>query len=188
VATHGTYAALLRAVNLGPNNRVPMGELRSSLAALGLEDVATYVQSGNAVFRAGGRGSDGLARCIERRIAADFGLDVAVLLRTRSELERIVGANPFLDREENPVRLHVAFMDRAPARGAVAELDPERSPPDAFAVRRREIYLHFPGGSGRSKLTIGYFEKRLGVRATARNWKTVTKLLELTRELEGGAR
>jgi len=174
-----TFVALLRGINVGGRTIIPMAELRSSLSDLGLQDVVTYVQSGNVVFRADGCDSGGLAAQVEERIASEFGLGVSVLLRTPSELRAIAKRNPFLQRGEDSSRLHVIFLDRKPAAAAAAQLDPERSPPDEFAPAGREIYLYLPNGAGRSKLTLDYFEKRLEVRATMRNWRTLTKLIEL---------
>jgi uncharacterized protein (DUF1697 family) len=173
-----TFAALLRGVNLAGRNRVSMPELRSALEALGLEDVATYIQSGNVVFRSAG-GAKTLAAAIEAQVAEAFGIEVVVLLRTPAELAKVADGNPFL-READPARLHVLFLSGKPSAKAVAQLDPERSPPDKFKLEGREIYLHTPNGFGRSKLTVDYFERRLGVAGTARNWKTVTKLVALT--------
>ncbi len=175
-----TFAALLRGINVGGRNTIPMAELRSVLSSLGLEDVATYIQSGNAVFRSGAAPGQ-IARRIERGIAEVFSTDTTVVLRTAAELERIAGGNPFLEGEENLSRLHVVFLGDEPAPEAVAHLDPERSPPDVFTVRGSEIYVRYPNGAGRSKLTNDYFERTLGVRATARNWNTVLRLVELTR-------
>jgi uncharacterized protein (DUF1697 family) len=174
-----TLVALLRGINVGGKSRVPMAELRSTLESLGLEDVTTYIQSGNVVCRSRTAGTPALASRIERRIRKDFGLDVAVLLRTPTELAKVVKSNPFVRAGADPAKLHVVFMDSVPTRKAVAGLDPERSARDEFELRGREIYLHLPNGFGRSKLTIDYFERRLGVRATARNWKTVNKLIAL---------
>jgi uncharacterized protein (DUF1697 family) len=175
-----TFVALLRGINVGGKAMIPMAELRSSLSALGFEDVVTYVQSGNVVFRTPSGDAPDLAARIEDRVAADFGFGVAVLLRTPSELEAIAAGNPFLSGRADPSQLHVMFLDGQPAAGAAAQLDPDRSPPDEFALQGREIYLRLPNGAGRSKLTLDYFEKRLAVRATARNWRTLTKLVELT--------
>jgi uncharacterized protein (DUF1697 family) len=174
-----TLVALLRGINVGGKNRVPMSELKSELTALGLDDVVTYVQSGNVVFRAPARSREIIATNIEKRITKAYGLSVAVVVRTPAELARIAKANPFLDREADLSKLHVVFLDGRPTAGAVAKLDPERSPPDEFRVHGREIYLHLPNGSARTKLTLDYFERRLGVTATARNWKTLLKLIEL---------
>jgi uncharacterized protein (DUF1697 family) len=174
-----TWIALLRGVNVGGGGKLPMGDLRAALAGLGLEDVVTYIQSGNAVFRSAATDPAELAGGIEERIAAEVGLEVTVVVRSATELARIAGSNPFPGAAGDPAKHHVAFLDRVPEAGAVAALDPDRSPPDEFRVLGAEIYLRYPNGSGRSKLTGAWFERQLGVRATARNWSTVTKLLEL---------
>jgi len=179
----GVYVALLRAINVGGRNRVPMAELRSSLARLGLDDVRTYVQSGNVVFRSRGGTTRDLAHRIEREISKVFGIEVSVILRTPAQLEDVVASNPFLEDEADETKLHVVFLDKKPARSAVAGLDENRSPPDAFTVGGREMYLRLPKGAGRSKLTIDYFERRLAIPATARNWKTVTTLLAMAAEV-----
>jgi uncharacterized protein (DUF1697 family) len=177
-----TQVALLRGINLAAKNRISMADLTSVLSAMGLEDVTTYLQSGNVVFRSSSAARR-TADAIEGQIAKAFGLDVTVLLRTPAELRKIAGGNPFLANEPDPVKLHVVFLDAKPAAKAKTQLDPERSPPDQFALRGREIYLHLPSGSARSKLTLAYFERQLGVKATARNWKTVTRLVELAEQL-----
>ena len=175
-----TFVALLRGINVGGKTMIPMPELKSLFASLGLEDVTTYIQSGNVVFSTSSGDGQALAAAIEEQIDETFGLGTTVLMRTPTELTEIAGSNPFLGRETDLTKLHVVFLSGPPAAAAVGELDPTRSPPDEFSVRGSEIYLHLPNGAGRSKLTIDYFEKRLGVRATARNWKTLTKLVELT--------
>jgi uncharacterized protein (DUF1697 family) len=176
-----TYVALLRGVNVGGKNMIPMAELRSSLSALGYQDVVSYIQSGNLVFRAGPGKPQDIATAIEKQIAASFGRNVTVIVRTPAELEAIAEGNPFLGGKTDVSRLHVVFLESAPPAKAGAELDPGRSPPDEFRLQGREIYLHLPNGMGRSKLTIDYFERRLGVAATARNWKTVLRLLALAK-------
>jgi len=178
MAGSNTYVALLRGINVGGRKTVPMAELRSALTELGLEDVATYIQSGNVVFR-GTQGATKLTDGIERCVEETFGLDVRATLRTRDELAAVGNGNPFLERGADPAKLHVVFLDRKPAAKAVAELDPDRSPPDEFEVRGREIYLYLPNGMGRTKLSGDYFEHRLSVVATARNWRTALKLVEL---------
>jgi uncharacterized protein (DUF1697 family) len=175
-----TRVALLRAVNVGGRNRVPMAELRTALEAAGLKGVSTVLQSGNVVFDA--PGSEGEAAAVIRAtIAEAFGLDVGAVVRTAAEMHRVVGANPFLadGDSRDPATLHVAFLGARPAPGAAAMLDPDRSPPDALEVRGREVYLSYPGGSGRSRLTLGYLEQTLGVLGTARNWRTLERLAEL---------
>jgi uncharacterized protein (DUF1697 family) len=177
VAEPKTYAALLRGINVGGNNKVPMAQLRDLCTELELEDAATYVQSGNLVFRASGRAND-LAPRIEAAIAKRFGLGITVLLRTHADLTKIADAPPFPTDEAK--KLHVLFLSARPAAAAASTLDPERSPGDEFRLSGRELYLYYANGSGRTKLTLDYFERRLGVRGTARNWNTLLKLIELT--------
>lgn len=158
-----------------------MADLRALLSSLGLEDVVTYIQSGNVVFRSTVDDETAVAAKIEREIAGAFDVSPSVLLRTPGELETIVASNPYLTRKAELSKLHVVFLERAPARSAAAALDPERSPPDEFTLRGREIFLHLPNGAGRSKLTLDYFERALEVRGTQRNWNTLLKLIALAR-------
>jgi uncharacterized protein (DUF1697 family) len=158
-----------------------MSELSRLLTALGFDGVRTYVQSGNAVFRATASRTK-LKGSVERAIEGATGLDVTVMLRTPAQLAAIASANPFLEAGAERRTLHVAFLDRAPTAAAVARLDPERSPPDAFHVDGTEIYLSYPKGSGRSKLNLEYLERTLRVRGTVRNWNTLTKLIELAQD------
>jgi uncharacterized protein (DUF1697 family) len=174
-----SYAALLRGVNLGSHNKVSMADLRALFEALGHEDVATYVQSGNVVFKARGDAAS-VNRAIERRIKRELGLDVAVVLRSKAQLARIAAGNPFAGKEREPTRLHVTFLAETPPRAAVRELNAGDFSPDALHVKGQEVYLHTPQGYGRTKLNGAFFEKQLGVVATTRNWRTVTKLAELT--------
>ncbi len=176
-----THVALLRGINVGGRAMVPMAELRSLLSTLGLVDVETYIQSGNVVFRSTETDGAELVSRIEAAITESFALTVTVMLRTPAELAELVGRNPFLADEPDLAKLHVVFLDREPSADAVAGLDPDRSPGDRWKVRGREIYLHLPGGAGRTKLTLDYFERRLGVRGTARNWRTVLELLARSR-------
>jgi len=173
-----TYAALLRGINLGARNKVSMADLRALFAALDAEDVATYVQSGNVIFKSRA-GAAELTHAIEQRISRDLGLSVTVLLRTKAELAKVLADNPFAGGAREPAKLHVTFLAETPDRARVRRLDPEGAEPDEFRVVGQEIYLHCPNGYGRSKLSNAYFERQLGVAATTRNWRTVTKLAEL---------
>lgn len=171
-----TYVALLRGINVGGRNVVPMAELRAELEeTLALEDVRTLIQSGNIVFRSSSKAR--LAERIADAVDGAFGVRPGVVLRTPAELEAVAGASPFPDTP----KVHVVFLERAPTPKATASLDPERSPPDAFALVGRDLYLHLPNGAGRTKLTIDYLERTLGVRGTQRNWNTVLRLVALAR-------
>lgn len=169
--------ALLRGINVGGANKISMPDLRAVFEDIGYENVRTYLQSGNVVFES--RSSEGLAAELEAAVSRTFGLSISIMIRTRRELERVAGANPFVTTDAKPTSLHVMFLSERPAPKAVNTLDANRSPPDEFEVKGREVFLWYPNGSGRSKLTIDYVEKRLGIRATARNWNTITKVLDL---------
>jgi uncharacterized protein (DUF1697 family) len=179
------YVALLRGINVGGRNVVPMVELRALLSTLGLQDVETYIQSGNAVFRAEEHDTHALAARIERAVAGAFAAQPAVLLRTSAELGRVAHGNPYISRGIDPATLHVVFLDAKPETGAKERIDPERSPPDKATLDGCELYLHLPNGAGRTKLTLDYLERTLGVRATQRNWRTVLKLAELAGARDG---
>ena len=176
-----TFVALLRGINVGGKSLVSMAELRALFSSLGFEDVATYIQSGNVVVRSPTADEGAVVSKLEREIAGAFAFSPSVLLRTPAQLQAIAASNPYLSRKADLSKLHVVFLDRAPAARTAAKLDPERSPPDEFTLKRREIFLRLPHGSGRSKLKLDYFERVLGVRATQRNWNTLLKLIELSR-------
>jgi uncharacterized protein (DUF1697 family) len=173
-----THVALLRGINLGSSNRVSMPDLRSLLEGLGAKAVATYLQSGNVVFKSSDSSAK-LTRAIEKRIHRDLGLSVTVVLRTPRQLVKVRAGNPFAKAVKDPTKLHVTFLAEKPDRARVRGLDPKRSAPDEFRLVGQEVFLCCPHGYGRSKLTNAYFEKQLDVAATTRTWKTVTKLAEL---------
>jgi uncharacterized protein (DUF1697 family) len=173
-----TYVALVRGINLGRHNKVSMPDLRAVVVRLGGEDAATYLRSGNVIFKSAD-GPGKLTEAIEKRIRRDLGLSISVLLRTRPQLAKVVAGNPFASDGKGSTKLHVTFLAEKPDRAHVRKLDPERAEPDEFRVVGQEIYVQCPNGYGRSKLTNAYFEKELGVAATTRNWRTVTKLAEL---------
>jgi uncharacterized protein (DUF1697 family) len=174
-----THVALLRGINLAGKNRLPMKELVALFAAAGCEDVRTYIQSGNAIFRASRVIAADLPATIPARIKERFGYRTPVIVRSAAEFEAVFADNPFHAQGVAESELHVVFLADRPAAARVAALDPDRSPGDAFAVLGREVYLHLPNGLGRSKLTNDWFDTKLGTIGTVRNWRTVTTLREL---------
>ena len=172
-------AALLRGINVGGKAKVGMGDLRGIFAALGHTGVATYLQSGNVVFEPAGGTEQQTAARIAERIAADLGLEVRVLLRTGAELGRVLKGNPYLDRESDPTKLHVTFLEQSPAPDRAQRLEVPPNETATFTLAGREVYLHCPDGYGRTKLNNAYIERRLGVAATTRNWKTVMALHDM---------
>lgn len=169
-----SYVALLRGVNVGGKGRVPMKELRALFESLGLEDVRTLIQSGNVIFRSASKPS---SRTLEKAIAERFLVTSPVVLRTSSELAKIVKNDPFADADR--AFLHVGFMVGPVAPAELEALDVARFAPERIVVSGTEMYFHLPGGMGNSKLA-GYLSRRIGDSMTIRNWNTVTTLTELS--------
>ncbi|MGW5669775.1 DUF1697 domain-containing protein [Micromonospora sp. NPDC003776] len=173
------YAALLRGVNVG-STRLAMADLRRIVADLGHEDVKTYLQSGNVVFTSPPTKDDILGQGIERRLADELGLRVPVLVRSDAELAAVADASPYAAKQDDPTRTLVAFLSARPTAAKVKELTVPAGENVEYEVVGREIHLHFPdGGYGRSKFTNAYLEKKLGLVATTRNWKSVLALRDL---------
>jgi uncharacterized protein (DUF1697 family) len=173
--------ALLRGINVGGKNLLPMKDLACMFEAAGCTRVRTYIQSGNVLFTASRAKTVNLPGLIHDAIADRFGYQVPVLLRTLEELDATIGNNPYLEAGAPESWLHVMFLADHPETARVATLDPLRSPLDAYTVRGREIYLQCPNGVGNTRLTNSYFDSRLATVSTGRNWRTVCKLLELAR-------
>jgi uncharacterized protein (DUF1697 family) len=170
-----THIALLRAVNVG-NNVLKMEHLRQILAELGCADVNTYLQSGNVLFRAKGTPAQ-LAARIEKRVNEVTRLPVTAILRTPAELQRIIAANPFVQEAGAALKtVHVTFLAAEAPKTAAAAIGKLHSGADRWHVAGANIYLHCPDGYGRTKLNNTALERVLGVRATTRNWSTVTAL------------
>ena len=174
-----TWVALLRGINVGGKNLLPMTDLARLFEGSGCGGVRTYIQSGNVLFTASRAMAEKLPDLIGTGIAERFGYRIPVVLRTVGELGETIRHNPFPEAGAPENWLHVMFLANQPDARRVAALDPLRSPPDAFAVRGREIYLQCPNGVGNTKLTNAYFDSRLATIGTGRNWRTVLKLFEL---------
>jgi uncharacterized protein (DUF1697 family) len=171
--------ALLRGINVGGKNKLPMSDLAALFVESGCENVQTFIQSGNVIFDAGAPLAARLPTLISAHILKKFGYRIPVVLRTARELEAVVANNPFGCVDEQEDMLYVMFLADVPGAGCVEGLNPLRSAPDEFVVRGREIYLRLPNGAGRSKLTNAWFDARLKTVSTARNWRTTAKLLEM---------
>jgi uncharacterized protein (DUF1697 family) len=177
-----TWIALFRGINVGGRNVLPMKELLALLTAQGLQGARSYIQSGNVVFRGAGTGA-AIGERICAAVAARFGFRPQLLLLSAGDLARAASANPYPEAGATPQYLHLWFLVAAPTAARARSLEAVRSPSERFTVRGKVLYLHAPEGIGRSKLAARA-ESLLGVGATARNWRTVTQLLELA----GGVR
>lgn len=176
----GTYVALLRGINVGGKNKLPMPDLAAIFTEAGCTDVRTYIQSGNVVFSVVPKSAKGVPNFVSRRITDRFGYRVPVVLRSADEFRQVATSNPFLKSDADVDSLHVGFLADLPAPRDVAALDPNRSLGDSFKVRDREVYLHLPNGMAKSRLTNAYFDSKLTTTSTFRNWRTVLRLLEMT--------
>jgi uncharacterized protein (DUF1697 family) len=178
IAVMPRQIVLLRGINLGRSRRVSMGELRALLSEAGHADVRTHLQSGNVVLRSE-EPPERLRQLVEARLVAALGMNVQVVVRTRDELAEVIERNPLRDVFDDPKRLQVSFLSAPMAPDVVRKLEAADLAPEAIVVSGGEIYAWHPNGIQRSPLARMLSDRRLGVTATARNWATVTKLLEL---------
>jgi uncharacterized protein (DUF1697 family) len=177
------FIALLRGINVGGHKKVRMSDLKAICDTIGLEDVQTYLQSGNVVFSSRRAATGALARSIETALQERAGVEARILLRTTAELRNVVAGNPFKG-ERDPSRLMVAFLDGELTKEAKAALQKAAADDEELHFAVREVYIYFPEGAGNSKLMGAMTEKKLGVAATTRNWNTVTALLRLAEAAE----
>ena len=175
-----TIISLLRGINLASHNRIKMDALRAVYESLGLRHPQTYVQSGNVVFRSEARDLARLARRIEDAIERSFGFRPGVILRTAQEMKEVIARNPFAGRKGiEPNRLLVGFLAGDPSAEAREKLLGIKADPEEVRIHGREIYVYYPNGMARPKLSWATIERTLGTSATGRNWNTVQKLLEM---------
>lgn len=176
-----TYIALFRGINVGGNNILPMKELAALLEKLGAHGVKTYIQSGNAVFRHQAERASQLSSRISAAIKESHSFEPRVLLLDLVEMEQAMASNPFPEAESDPKTLHLYFLASAPRNPDLEMLDSLQKDNEQFKLIDNVFYLHAPDGIGRSKLAERV-EKALGVAATARNWRTVSKIMVLAKQ------
>jgi uncharacterized protein (DUF1697 family) len=177
-----TAIALIRGINVGPTRSLPMEPLRKLCAKAGMHNPRTFIQSGNVLFEGPAKTFASAARKLEDLIEADRGFRPAVILRTRDQLARAIDANPFPKAaREDPTHLLVMFLPDKPPASAAKALDQLKRGREQLALTGRELYIHFPDGIGRSKLSVAALEKAVGP-GTGRNWNTTLKLLAMCDE------
>lgn len=170
-----TLIALLRGINMGGHNKLPMKELAALLTGSGLRDVQTYIQSGNVVFRSGAKDKAAVAKKISAVIKAQHGFAPQVLLLDADELRKAMANNPYPEAESTPASLSLLFLAGTPSHPDLKALEALRISSERFKLVGKVFYLHAPDGFGRSRLAANA-ERLLGVTATGRNWNTVCKL------------
>jgi uncharacterized protein (DUF1697 family) len=173
-----TYIALFRGINIVGNRRLPMKDLKALMENQGCLEVETYIQSGNVVFRSGMSDRLRMARLLGSAVLKSHGFEPSVCVLTSRELARAASANPFPAAAEKPTTLHLFFLADRPKKPNLAALEALRSATERFVLDGKVFYLYTPDGFGISRLAERA-EKLLGVVATARNWRTVTRLLEI---------
>jgi uncharacterized protein (DUF1697 family) len=173
-----TWIALFRGINLAGRNRLPMADLKRLLEKHACVDVHTYIQSGNVIFRSAAPDASRLAKQLTAAVSKSHGFEPHVLLLTPRELARAADGNPYAEAGDNPTSVHLFFLDERPRTPDLTSLDALKTSTERFALKGNVFYLHTPDGFGRSKLATRA-ERLLGVAATARNWRTVTTLVEM---------
>ena len=172
--------ALLRGINVGGHRKIKMADLKALMTKLGYTRVTTYIQSGNILLdTVTPAKSTEIAKQIKNGIETQFGFDVPVVVLDAKKLEEAVAQNPF--KQAEPSQLHITFLSEEPAPAAQNNINPVDFKPDAFVIQGSLVFLKLEGSYHKTKLSNGFFEKKLGVEATTRNWKTVLKLTELAK-------
>lgn len=173
-----TYLSLLRGINIGGNNKISMLDLQKIYEDLGFQNIMTYIQSGNVIFNA--IPDKNMVSRIESKITADLKLNITVIIRQLKQIKTTIEENPFVNETaEYPKKMCVLFLNQKPEIDKIDKLRSMNFESEKYLITDNEIYLYCENGFGRAKLNTNYFESKLDIRATARNWKTITKLYEL---------
>lgn len=175
-----TYVSLLRGINVSGQKKIRMEDLRALYEDLGYGDVRSYIQSGNVVFTSGEKSAERLAASITGAIDQHYGFEVPVIIRTGKQMLAVSESNPYLERKGiDETKLHVCFLSGKANPAALKTIPTRDIHTEEITPAGKELYLHYPDGMGRSKLSNTYLERKLGLTATTRNWKTVKTLTEM---------
>lgn len=177
------YISLLRAVNVSGKNVIKMSLLKELYEKIGFNSVKTYIQSGNVVFQADDTDIVHVHKQIKQGILADFGLDIAVIILTQTQLEQIIQANILQDMGAIN-ELYVTYLDKVPQDIPLSDIKCKMTDGETIEIMPNVAYIHVPNGYGKTKLTNTFLEKKLNVLATTRNWNTTNKLLQLAQTIK----
>ena len=172
------YVAFLRGINVGGKNKIKMETLGEVISALGFQNVKTYINSGNVIFETAEADDRKIAEKIERAIENEFGLKIKTMTRTISEIKEIVENNPFSGQFESDKDLHVFFLDEEIPTEKRELLLSNNNENEQYFVRNREIFCLLRVSVLDSLMGKDYIGKKLKISATARNWRTINKILE----------
>ncbi len=178
-----TYICLLRGINVSGHKIIKMAALKNSFEGLGFENIRTYIQSGNIVFKSSKNGVKALQKIIHQMVLDDYGFDIPVIILTPQELKKTSTNNPFeKDDTKDPKKFYVVFLQEQPLQAHIEKLSEVDCRPEEFVIGHKIIYSYATNGAHKSKMGNNFFENKLKVKATSRNWRTVQKLLEMTRQ------
>jgi uncharacterized protein (DUF1697 family) len=177
------YISILRGINVSGKKMIKMEALRKLYEDMNFKNVATYIQSGNVIFESKATDTKKLQKQVEKNIIKAFGFDVPVIVKERKEVEAVITNNPFISNKKIDItKLHVTFLSEEPDIIHTDKIKDLKYDPDEFIISGNAVYLFCPNGYGNTKLNNNYFESKLKVTATTRNWKTVNELVKLAGE------
>lgn len=175
-----TCITMLRGVNMTGHNTIKMTRLADMFRQLGYTDAETYIQSGNIVFTCHNGDIDDVSSGIRKSVLSEFNLNIAVIIRTLDEMKKIISANPFMEEPDfDPSKMAVLFLEFRPSEEQILKVAGIDYPSDKFRINGSEIYIYCPDGFGKTKLYTNFFEAKMKVTGTARNWRTVNKLIDM---------
>ena len=179
------YIVLLRGINVGTGRKVPMADLKKLCESLGLKNVQNYIQSGNLIFElVQMEPISELENRLQKAFTENFGFDIPVLVRTAGEWADLISKNPFLKEENMDIdRLHLTCLKELPSPELLEKIKAFQYLPDRYEIIRRDVFIFCAAGYGKTRLTNSFFETKLKMPATTRNWKTVMKLNEMVNSI-----
>lgn len=179
-----TYIALLRGINVGGQKKIKMADLKSLFNELNFKNTVTYIQSGNIVFNSDIAKKQIISKLISDKIKDNYKFEVEVLVKIPSELKYIIENNPFIKQKKDPKKNYITFLYSQPLKENIAKLKEIKFPPEEFKIESEIIFFFSPKGYGTAKMNNNFFEKKLKVSATTRNWKTTNKLFEISESIK----
>lgn len=179
-----TYISILRGINVSGKNLIKMDALRQLYMNLGFENVESYIQSGNVMFRSDIQNTKELNQLISSKIKEVFDFEVPVMVFTIDEFMRAIQQNPFtFNNSKSSEFFHLTFLSENPENTLITKIDTEKYLSDEFKIIGKIVYLYCPESYGKTKLSNSFFEKKLKVNATTRNWKTINELLNIATKI-----
>jgi uncharacterized protein (DUF1697 family) len=175
-----TYISILRGINVSGQRKILMSDLQTLYVDLGFDNVITYIQSGNVIFQHTENVTDkDVSEKIEQAISEKFSFEVPVIVRSVEEIKNILERNSFINQGLDEEKLHVTFLADFPEKQLISSMDQYNFSPDKFIITGKDVFLYCLGGYGKTKLSNTFFEQKLKVKASTRNWRTINKLFEI---------